>query len=216
MSSHYSAHSKDSRVSRFSRRKRLGLKTPEQDFAEQLEKLKSTNNFSETASNKLLGMNVKIDDADSYDSDIENSHYGPEEDKEDKEAVADIIVSKEFKEYVIRYVKLDDLVKQRQSEIKELTELRRPCEEYILKYLDANDSGTIEISNGKLIKNKMEQKGPLKPDTIKTALEKKITDPKIVGEIMNLMEELRPKQTKVNLKRTSVKTGSIKKKKIEK
>lgn len=202
MSSHYSEYSRGSKGSRFSRRQRIKTQT-NQNFAQQLDKLKMNDAMS-AVSDKLSGMNINVDKAKSYGSEIENSHYSDDDYEE-----GEIEVSKEFKENVIRYVKLDDMIRQRQNEVKELTGLKNPCEEFILKYLEDIESGTIEINDGKLRRNKSEQKTPLSTDIIKSAIEKKVADPKTVEDIMKLMDELRPKKTRVNLKRTKTRAGNI-------
>ena len=113
-----------------------------------------------------------------------------------------IDVSNEFKENVIAFVKYDDLIRQKMAEIAELKKKRKPKEEYILKYLEKIDETTIDISSGKLRKNKAESKVPLNQDYIKKAIGKKVANPKTIEEIMNDMDN-RPTKVKVNLKTTS-------------
>ena len=84
----------------------------------------------------------------------------------------------------------------------ELREQRKPCEQYILKYLDNVNENVIEITNGKLRKNKSETKTALSQDIMKVALSEKIKDPVVIEEILKLMDEKRPMSTHVNLKRT--------------
>jgi len=113
-----------------------------------------------------------------------------------------IEVPKEFQEKVIKYINLDDLIRKKTEEIKELKNQRKPCEDYILEYLEKVGETTIDITGGKLIKNKSETKVPLSFDTIKDAISDKITDPKIIKEILTKMTD-RPKKVNVNIKRTS-------------
>lgn len=135
----------------------------------------------------------EIDDSD--DSDEESIHS----------QASRVRITKEFGENVIKYVKYDDLIKKREQEIKELKEKRKPCEQYIIEYLDKIGENTIDITNGKLKKNKSETKVPLKQEIIKEAITARIADPKIADEIMKLMDEKRPTQVRVNLKRTTKK-----------
>ena len=93
-------------------------------------------------------------------------------------------------------------MRKKQQEMSELREQRKPCEQYILKYLDNVNENVIEITNGKLRKNKSETKAAVSQDVMKVAISEKIKDPKIVEEILKLMEEKRPMNTHVNLKRT--------------
>jgi len=124
----------------------------------------------------------------------------------------EIKISKEFQENVIKFVKLDDLMRKKTQEMAELREQRKPCEEYILKYLDSIDESIINITDGKLRKNKSETKASINQDIIKKAISKKVTDPKLLDEIMKEMEESRPVNTHVNLKRT----GGNEQKKLKK
>ena len=121
-------------------------------------------------------------------------------------------VTDEFKECVIAFIKLDDLIRQRQEDIKELKEKKKPYEEFILKYLDKVGENVIEIQESKLRKNQSETKMPLKLDIIKDAIFETIKKEKndhsdekckeLVEETIQLMENKRPTTVRVNLKRT--------------
>ena len=136
-------------------------------------------------------------DNDSYANYTDESISDSEIDN-DAEALQ---VSKEFQENVIKYVKLHDLIQKRNDEIRELKKQKKPCEEYILKYLDQVDVGHVDITDGKLRRNKSENKVPLSQDIIRGAIGKKITDPAIINEIIKSIEN-RPTKTQTNIKRT--------------
>lgn len=123
---------------------------------------------------------------------------------ESEDTKSNVTVTREFQEKVIKYVKMDDLIRKKQKELSELKKQRKPCEEFILKYLANVDESTIEITGGKLIRNKAETKESLKQEYIKEAISEKVQDPKVVEEILQLMESKRPRKTRVNIKRTSV------------
>jgi Family of unknown function (DUF5760) len=125
------------------------------------------------------------------------------DESDEEQQASKVVVSKEFQENVIKYVKMDDLIRRKQKEMNELKEQRKPCEKYILKYLDDIKENVIEITNGKLRKNKSETKASLNQDVIKKAIADKIKDPLIVEDILNSMELMRPLNTHVNLKRTN-------------
>ena len=131
----------------------------------------------------------------------EPSNYSKNDDDSIDNEAEQITVSKEFQENVIKFVKLDDLIRKKQKEMNELKQQRKPCEEFILKYLDEIGESTVDISNGKLRKNKSETLTPLTKDIIKDSILGKVGDPKIADEILKQMEK-RPKKTNVNLKRT--------------
>ena len=144
--------------------------------------------------------NDKISDID--DDEVTNAS------KKDKP----VQVTDEFKECVIGFIKLDDLIRQRQEDIKELKEKKKPYEEFILKYLDKVGENVIEVQESKLRKNQSETKMPLKIDMIKEAIYETIKKEKIdksdekckelVEETIQLMENKRPMTVRTNLKRT--------------
>lgn len=108
----------------------------------------------------------------------------------------------EVAEHVIKYISIDNMIKTREKEITELKSQKKPKEELILEYLTKKKADQIEISDGILLKNKAETRTALSVDIIRTALKEKIADAKVVEELITRMDELRPKSTKVNLKRT--------------
>lgn len=118
------------------------------------------------------------------------------------ESLDNVLVSKEFKENVVKYIKYDDLIKQKQDEMNNLKEQRKPCEGFILKYLDQINQTAISVSDGQLMKKKTESKKPLSQDIINAVLMDKIKDPKKVEEILKSMDGKRPMVENVNLRRT--------------
>jgi hypothetical protein len=135
-------------------------------------------------------------ETDSYSDESEDFS----DDEIDKEADS-LKVSKEFEENVIKYVKLFDLIQKKNEEIRELKKMKKPCEEFILTYLDKVDVTFVEITDGKLRKNKSENKVPISQDVIRNAIAKNIKDPSIVNEILKNINT-RPTKTQVNIKRT--------------
>lgn len=123
-------------------------------------------------------------------------------DEDDNETIDDVKVPKEFQENVVKFVKIDDLIRKKQEELSELKKQRKPCEEFILKYLDKTDLNTIEITDGKLRKNKSETKKALSQDIIKDTLTELLKDPLKVDEALKKMEDKRPLNVHTNLKRT--------------
>ena len=102
---------------------------------------------------------------------------------------------------------MDQIIK----ELRELKKKRKTCEDFILKHLDELDEDVIDITGGKLRKNKSETKIPLNNDIIKQAIEFYVKDESKVKLIIDKMTELRPKNVRYNLKRTT-KRGKRKKK----
>ncbi|ARF09446.1 hypothetical protein Indivirus_1_69 [Indivirus ILV1] len=132
-----------------------------------------------------------------FDSGSDNSDSESEDTK-----ISDVKITKEFQENVIKYIKLDDAIKKKQEEIAELKKQRTPCEKEILKFLEDNDENVIDITDGKLRKNKSTTKQKLTEDIIKSAISQYEKDPSVVEEIIKAMDAKRPDVTHVNLKRT--------------
>lgn len=123
----------------------------------------------------------------------------------------------EFKENVVKFVKMDDLIRQKMEELKELKDQKKPYEEYILGYLEKKDAPFVNIKTGKLIKNKSETKSPLKLEIIKESIVEGIKGENNIGaindikcndisdKIIELMNSKRGKNSRTNLKRTFLK-----------
>jgi hypothetical protein len=155
-----------------------------------------------------MGKNSESDSQSDTDSNDMVSRDEVTNEDIDKEA-EQLRISKEFQENVIKYIKLDDLIRKKEKEMRELKSQRKPCEDFIIKYLDKVGENIIEVTNGKLIRNKSETKVPLNQDIIKEAITDKVVDPKVVEEIIALMDSLRPKSVRVNLKRTAVRGKKV-------
>lgn len=165
---------------------------------------KLSNNITQS---NILNEHINMDNDDVSDL-AENSNTNDNKKSEGN----DDIISNEFKEKVITYLKCDDLIRKKMEEIKELKGKKKPCEEFILNYLETKDSSFVKVKDGKLIKNKSESKGSLKSELIKDAILEGIKGEKledndvrtadIAAKIMEIMENKRSKTIRVNLKRT--------------
>jgi len=144
--------------------------------------------------------NVDVEDVDEDGGEDDDDKQSSSKDK----SAANVEVSKEFENHVVQYVKYDDLIRTKEKELRDLKSLRKPHEAYILGTLDKIDENIIEITGGKLRRNKSETKERLSKDIIEDAIKKKVKDPKDVAEVLKMMEELRPVKVNVNLKRTGV------------
>lgn len=138
---------------------------------------------------------------DDYNYDDDDLVEIPELDDIDKEKTPEVLKS-ELEEYVVKYIKYDNLIRDKQKQVRALTKQREPCEKAILKYMDLLEDNSIEITGGKLIKNRSEQKVPLSSDIIKGAIENNVKEPAVTNTIIKQMEK-RPKKMRVYLKRTS-------------
>jgi L-cysteine desulfidase len=141
--------------------------------------------------------------------DKDDESLSDESENNDEEKIK---ISKEFQENVVKFVKLDDLIQKKQEELSELKQQKKPCEEYIIKYLDGIKTDVIQITNGTIKKNKSESKASINSDLVKKTISQKITDPLLLDAIMKELELARQTSIKVNLKRTGSKVKRNKKK----
>lgn len=137
-----------------------------------------------------------ISEFDSHSNEYEEST------PEKESSVETITMPKEFQDNVVKFVKLDESIRLKQKELAELREKKKPCEQYIIKYLESVKQDEVSINNGKIKKNKSETKGAINQEIIKAVIAKKISDPMIVEELLKGMEEVRPTNSKVGLKIT--------------
>ena len=138
-----------------------------------------------------------MSDENENDSDYENS--------QDK-------ITEEFVEVVKNWVKLDDEIRNYNDKIKDLKNERKEYEEYILEYMDKINENVINITGGKIRKNKSNTKAPLKEESIKTALYEITKDNEKSAQMTKYIMENRPSVERVNLKRTRLRKSRKKKK----
>ena len=111
-------------------------------------------------------------------------------------------VTKEFRNKVLKWVSIDDSIRELRTKTKELTNEKKQHEEYILSYMEQIEEKCLNIKDGKLRKNVSKTKGPLKKAVIQQAL----VD--ITGDVIKakaMTEHIinsRPTVERVNLKRT--------------
>ena len=122
-------------------------------------------------------------------------------DDEEKEKQKQI--TEEFVEMVKNWVKVDDLAREYKNKIKELTQEKKDYEEFILEYMDKIDEKVIDITGGKIRRNKSSSRGALKQEMIQSALYDVMKDSNKAIEITKFILEKRPVTERVNLKRTS-------------
>jgi len=123
-----------------------------------------------------------------------------QEKKETKEIPKE--VTEEFIEVVKNWVLIDDNIRKKNQEIKELKDERKEYEVFILEYMDNINESVIDISDGKLRKNKSNTKGSLKQESIQNAL---LDITKDTGKAMEMTKYIMDSQQnteRVNLKRT--------------
>lgn len=111
-------------------------------------------------------------------------------------------ITEEFVEVVKNWVVLDDSIRDYNDKIKDLKNERKDYEDYILEYMDKINENVIEITGGKLRKNKSQSKTPLKEESIKNAIFEITKDNDKSSQMTKYIMESRPSVERVNLKRT--------------
>lgn len=108
----------------------------------------------------------------------------------------------EFKKVVVNWVQIDDLIREKNSELKELKSDKKSLEEYILESMDKMDQSIIDISDGKLRLNKSKSTAGIKQEYIQEALTELVKDQAQAQQMTKFILEKRPTVERVNLKRT--------------
>jgi len=112
-------------------------------------------------------------------------------------------VSAEFVQNVKKYLELDDKIKEIKNSMKELSNDKKQNEEFILNYLQTIDEKTVEIADGKLIRNVYKTQGALKKELIQKALVDLTGDSVKATSITDEIIKSRPVIERVSLKRTT-------------
>lgn len=110
-------------------------------------------------------------------------------------------ISDDFKENVIKYIRYDDLITEKNNEIIELKKKKKLFEEYILKFLIEKNENIINVGDDRIrrIDVKPKTKTPIKINLIKEVADIVLDDnkinnkDKIVEEIIETIEKNRSK-----------------------
>ena len=108
----------------------------------------------------------------------------------------------EFKEIVVNWVQMDDVIREKNAELKELKDDKKSLEEYILESMDKMDQSIIDISDGKLRLNKSKTTAGIKQEYIQEALTELVKDQAQAQQMTKFILEKRPTVERTNLKRT--------------
>lgn len=139
-----------------------------------------------------------------------------EEDNESKltqQEQMQIVITNDVKEKVISYVRIDEAIRKKNEEIKNLKKMRKPCEEILIKFLEGAQQDFMDLgdTDGKIIRTERKHKAPLKIGIIKEAIkehliaENMIDDEErcnsILNDIAKLIDNKRPMTNKVSIRR---------------
>ena len=108
----------------------------------------------------------------------------------------------QFKTLVCEWVKLDDIIRSKNNELKEIKNDKKQLEDYILGCMDKLDENVIDISDGKLRVNKTKSKSGLNKNYIQEALAELTQNPTQATTMTTHILENRPTTERINLKRT--------------
>jgi len=112
-------------------------------------------------------------------------------------------VTDRMKSVFLKFTEYDDLIKEKQKELRDLKVKKDECEEFILEHWDEmGDVDVIEVKGSKVARDRRESKGPVKPEMVKDTLEKELNDINQVKKLMSKMDDKREVKEKVSLKRT--------------
>lgn len=111
-------------------------------------------------------------------------------------------VTKQFKNNVLKWVALDDAVRELRSKVKEITKEKKQFEEYILNFLVEVEEKSIAIGDGKLTRNVSKSTAALKKENIHKALVEITGDSNKASAMTEHILNSRQVTERVNLKRT--------------
>jgi hypothetical protein len=134
---------------------------------------------------------------------IKRNHV-EEEDEEPEEAKPDY--KGQLRDKIIQWIDLDDLIKEKNSELRELKSLKKNQETRILLLIDKHglDDKKFDMKdrfNCRVFQSKTVSKGAIKETIIKDALMEAIHDENKVEQLIKKIESKRPLNEKICLKK---------------
>lgn len=161
----------------------------------------------------------------SSDSESSEEHSESTETSEDKEeSVPEKKQNNQtgiLKEHVKAYLKIDDVIREKKEEIKELGEKKQEHEEYIMTYLEREKKNKIETSEGDIIYKQTSTKTPIKEDIVEKAIVAKMKNvgttqqkdgyAKLAHDILEELDSMREVKVRNNIRRQKKKQQTKKK-----
>jgi hypothetical protein len=157
--------------------------------------------------------NETMSDAFNYDEKKKSKNEsGDNEDENSEEFIQNVVL-----ERVIKYIKLDDLIKDKQAEhkkeLKAIKDAKDQLEKFLIEYLDKIDEEYIKVGNkSTLVKTQTQTKAPPKMEDISMCLidgfrkyeiyESDVEIKRVVQDFIQTIEEKREIRTRKYLKRT--------------
>jgi len=96
-----------------------------------------------------------------------------------------------LKKMVVRWIKLDDNIKEINKQAKDLKDEKTQIESKILFFMNKNKTEEIQVKDGKLEKKRGEKKEPINEEYIKKCLVKSFDDVEMVDKLAKVILENR-------------------------
>jgi hypothetical protein len=177
---------------------------------------KKLTNDKNDKNNKNKDKNKENDDSSDISSyNDNNENYENMTNDEISQRGKDKFFKTELMEKIIKYIKIDDSIKDKQKEVREqmkvLKNQKEEMEKYIITYLESINEEYVNIDGAaKLTRTITNTKGAINYDNIKLSLidslkkqnieENKISD--VLGNVVETIEKNRPVKTRTYIKRT--------------
>ena len=113
-------------------------------------------------------------------------------------------VTEEFKQKIVRWVKLDDDLRKIRETVKEINDEKKQAEEYILAFMENIEEKEIAITDGKLTRQVSKLPEPLNKDNIQKAIFEVTKNEGKSKELTDFILSSRKTKEKVALKRTKI------------
>jgi hypothetical protein len=102
-------------------------------------------------------------------------------------------VTEEFKQKIVRWVKLDDDLRKIRETVKEITDEKKQSEEFILAFMENIEEKEIGIDGGKLSRNVTKMPEPLNKDNIKKSIAEVTKDDNLAQKVTDFILSNRKK-----------------------
>ena len=127
-----------------------------------------------------------------------------EDEDEDEETEYDVDL---LKKMVIRWIKLDDNIKECNKQAKEIKDEKTQIESKILLFMNNSDTNEIQVKDGKLEKKRGEKKESINEEYIKKCLVKSFDDVEMIDKLTKMILENREITETYKLARKSAVKG---------
>ena len=111
-------------------------------------------------------------------------------------------VTSDFKNKVLKWLAIDDQIREMRAKSKDLTKQKKEHEEFILSFLENVGEKELAVSDGKLRRNVSKSKKPISKEWIQKSLNDLIQDKTKATTITDHIINNRETVERVNLKRT--------------